>query len=353
MFQHKYKYGFIVFIIIYSFLNIIVLNGDRLFKVQLPGEYLFAVVTFLCFGIWFLNIAIEKYLVTQIHGVHPLISHFIISVLGLCLLAMVSVGLTTLLLGEPFTFSFKNLMLTSAFLFRVNLFLNTINAVVFFNTKYREKELETEKMRLASLNARYEVLNNQINPHFLFNSLNTLSSLLVLDIQKAEKFLQKLSETYRYLLKNKSNDLILLKEELDFIENYADLLNIRFEKALSFTINISDELKQLYIPPTVLQLLIENVVKHNYFTEKQTVNIEIKENMEGNLIVKNNLRLKESNRAYSSGIGLKNIAERYKFFNQKINIVKTENFFEVELPLIGVDTEPKKVSRSLEVLDFA
>ncbi len=339
MFQHKYKYGFIAFIIVYSFLNIIVLNGDRLFKIQLPGEYLLAVITFLCFGLWFINLFIERFILPKVQGIHPLIGQFVFSLVGICVLAILAITLASTILGSPFSFNFKNITLTGAFLFRVNLFLNTINAVVFFNKKYKEKELETEKMHLASLSARYEVLNNQINPHFLFNSLNTLSSLLTLDIKKAEEFLQKLAETYRYVLKNRDNELVSISEELEFINGYAELLNIRFQNALLIKIAVSAECSQYFIPPTVLQLLIENVVKHNQFTEKQPVEVLI-ENSEDKISVSNSIRLKNEN-GYSSGIGLSNISERYLFFNEKICIHKTDQIFRVDLPFIEMHEKAK------------
>jgi LytS/YehU family sensor histidine kinase len=312
-----------------------VLNGDRLYKIQLPAEYLLAVVSFLCVGLWLINLGIQRFLIFPYKRIHPLILQFILSVLGLSLLAILSVQLTTVILGPPFVFDVKNLTLTSAFLFRVNLFLNTINAVVYFNAKYKEKELETEKMRVASLNARYEVLNNQINPHFLFNSLNTLSSLLKSDTDKAEEFLQKLAETYRYVLKNRDNELVSLHDELAFIACYSELLTIRFQNALHIKIEVTAEQQNYFVPPTVLQLLIENVVKHNIFTEKQPVNVVIQSVGDGIKIT--NTLIPKTSKEYSTGIGLRNIAERYQFFNKKIKVEQTSESFTVSLPLIMIN----------------
>ena len=332
MFSHRYKYLFILFLILYSFLNISVLNGDRLNQVELPSNYLLLVISYLCLGVWFINLLIDRYIIPKVKGIHPIALQFILSVFGICILALLSFTFTAGFIGYPFSMEFKNLTLTSAFLFRVNLFLNTLNAVYHFNNRFKQKELEAEKLRMDTLNAKYELLNNQINPHFLFNSLNTLSSLIHQDAQKADRFLQKLSETYRYLLLNRENELVTLKEELNFIEEYCDLLMIRFEHSIHIAIDIKQELDDHRIPPTVLQLLIENVVKHNFFTEQKPVTIEIKSVGE-NLLIQNNIQKKKVNN-YSSGIGLKNISERYKFFEQSISIKEEDNFFKVAIPLI-------------------
>jgi len=343
MFQHRFKYGFIAFITIYSFLNIIILNGDRLYKANLPAEYLLVVTSFLCLSLWWINILVEKHLVPVFVNVHPLISQFILSTIGLCLLALVSVELTAVTLGSPFTFTFKNLTLTSAFLFRVNLFLNTINAVVFFNQKFKEKELETEKMHNASLKARYEALNNQINPHFLFNSLNSLSSLIHIDVNKSEIFIEKLSEIYRYLIRNTESELVELREELSFLESYAELMSIRFDQALKFEIDIDKNLLGFHLPPTVLQLLIENVIKHNYFTESEPVLISI-QSSEETIKVINTKRLKPINDT-SSGIGLRNISERYEFFGKLIKVAEDDLTFSVSIPLIKLNSNESSNSR--------
>lgn len=337
MFKHKYKYWSVIGLVVYSFLNIMVLNGDRLYAANLPAEYLFLVISYLCAALWFANYLVERYVINRVKGVHPLISQFMLSVFAVILIAVLSVLLTSTFLGQPFDFIQKNVLLTTGFLFRVNLFLNTINAVYFFNTRYREKELEAEKLKTSTIAARYEALNNQVNPHFLFNSLNTLSTLIHSDTEKADYFLQKLSEIYRYMLSTRSEELVLLEDELTFLRHYIELLEIRFGSMLQVNLNVNKTHRAHLVPPTVLQLLLENVVKHNFFTKKAPVQVAIKSNGKG-VIIENTLQTKEAKES-SFGIGLQNISERYGFFERSIDVEETEKSFKVCIPVIPSDHE--------------
>ncbi|WP_462248699.1 sensor histidine kinase [Ekhidna sp.] len=332
MFKHKNKYWYVLGIVIYSFLNIMVLNGDRLYAARLPFHYLLLVIGFLCSMLWLANYLIEQYLIVRIQVVHQLISQFILSVFLVILIASVSVLVTSKLLGQPFNFIQQNILLTAGFLFRVNLFLNTVNAVYYFNIRYREKELEAEKLKTSTISARFEALNNQVNPHFLFNSLNTLSTLIHSDVDKADSFLQKLSEIYRYMLRTRSEELVLLEEELQFLKQYIELLSIRFGSSLNIYAEISEEHQCKLVPPTVLQLLLENVVKHNYFTEASPVDVSIISNGEG-IIIKNTLQKKRTKES-SFGIGLQNITERYGFFDRQVKVEEDDEIFKVCIPVI-------------------
>lgn len=338
MFGHNYKYFYILGLIVYSFANILVLNGDRLYAVNLPPIHLLIVVSYLCAGIWFVNYFIEKHLISKIKGVHPLLTQFVVSIFSIILLSVISVLLTSSYLGQPFSFIQKNVLLTTGFNFRINLFLNTVNAVYFFNQKFKEKELEAEKLKTSTISARYEVLNNQINPHFLFNNLNTLSTLIKINPEKADAFLQKLSDIYRYVLKNGEEELVLLKDELNFLNDYIQLLEIRFGKALNINIDIDPGLQNTMIPPTVLQLLLENVVKHNFFTEKQPIEVSVKG--KGSQISVTNTLQKKDSLETSFGIGLKNISERYGFFEKDIQVdTNAQDNFKVVVPVINITHE--------------
>lgn len=338
MFSLRKRHFYIIALILYSFLNIMVLNGDRLYAVQLPPEYLFIVVGYLCFGIWYVNLSIERYLLPRIKKVHPIVSQFVLSIFGITLLSVLSVLLTSSLLGQPFDFIQKNVVLTAGFNFRVNLFLNAINAVFFYNRKYREKELEAEKLKLSTLSFRYEALNNQINPHFLFNSLNTLSTLISLDHDKAKKFLEKLSNIYRYTLKSSKEELISLDEEITFLKDFINLLKIRFGDALNIQLTVKNVGNNQYIPPTALQMLMENVVKHNYFTDKNPLIVDIL--VENDFVhVKNTLQKKEV-ADESLGIGLDNIKKRYEYFKKSVVIEEKPDSYLVSIPIINPENEP-------------
>ncbi|HET8860040.1 sensor histidine kinase [Marivirga sp.] len=334
MFQHRYKFLWIAFLATYSFLNIIVLEGDRLFQAGLPYNYLFWTILCLSFSVWMSNWLISKFLIQHFKKIHPLIKQFGSSVIFTFLISLLSVEITDLLIGDPFTYTRQNFLLTFAFTFRINLFLNTINAIFFFNRKYKEKELEAEKLKNINIGSQYERLNHQLNPHFLFNNLNALSTLMHDDVEKADIFLHKLSAIYRYISKNVNEELVSLEKELNFLNDYISLLEIRFKNSLLIEISLDKELSKLFIPPVVLQLLIENVVKHNFFTEEKPVKVKIENNGKYLKII-NSIQPKTQD-VDSMGIGLQNISERYRFLGETIKITETEKHFEVIIPLIEI-----------------
>lgn len=275
MFSNRFSHWFAGLLGIYSFLNIFLLDGDRLFAVAVDPLTLFILITSLTFFVWYGNLLIERLITKNQSSIHPLILQFGISIILVLFLAFFSSQVTGIILGGPFRFSFQNFMLTTAFVSRINLFLNCLNAIYFFNKKFKDKAIEAEKLKTLTTEAKLESINSQLNPHFFFNNLSTLSALIYQDPMAADQYLHKLSEIYRYILNNKSNELILLGEEVDFLNKYLDLLGIRFEDSLKFSLSLSHQSLQKFIPPAVLQLLVENVVKHNYFTRKKPLEISI------------------------------------------------------------------------------
>lgn len=210
-----------------------------------------------------------------------------------------------------------------------------------YETVFLVKEAESEKVlrartEKAKAEAELAALKNQIDPHFIFNSLNTLSHLIDDDPLKARQFNDYLADVYRYILQNKSRDLVLVSEEISFLNDYFSLLKIRFDTAIALKIDLSkDEMEHYLIPPISLQVLAENAIKHNEFNEKQPLLIEIKlENNE--LAVYNNLR-KKGLRRVSSKIGLQNLDERYKLTTSKsITIKEEDKHFVVNLPILKI-----------------
>lgn len=210
-----------------------------------------------------------------------------------------------------------------------------------YETVFLVKEAESEKVKRAQTEkakaeAELEALKNQIDPHFIFNSLNTLSHLIEEDPRKARLFNDHLADVYRYILQNKARDLVLIREEIHFLNDYFFLLKIRFENAVQLRIDVSDQLMDQYlIPPISLQVLAENAIKHNEFNEEQPLILEISmENDE--LVVQNNLR-KKWLRKLSSRVGLYNLEERYKLTtNKSITISQNEHDFVVSLPVLKI-----------------
>lgn len=204
--------------------------------------------------------------------------------------------------------------------------------LIFITKKQQNMAIENETLVAENMRTRYEVLKNQMNPHFLFNSLNTLSSLIKTKPEKAENYLHELSSVLRYTLQAK--DVTTLEEELKFTRSYCNLMQIRYGKNLLFDIHINEKYKSYNIIPLSVQVLVENAIKHNIISSKQPLSIIITTTENDKLRVLNPIQIK---RQLEPGgrIGLANLSERYHLKWQKeIEISNTENFFEVKIPLI-------------------
>lgn len=222
---------------------------------------------------------------------------------------------------------------TSTIWFYLLLTLGIISLVLLI-IKIREKNvkriqnLETEKILFE-----FETLKSQVNPHFLFNSFSTLASLIEENRNMAVDYVQKLSEFFRNILDNRDKDLILLEEELKLVEHYIDIQKKRFGDSLIVVTDVSDEILKTLVPPLVLQLLIENAIKHNIISPSKPLEINIYSSQD-KLFIKNKLQKKLDDPA-STGLGLDNIRRRYDLLAQKrIRIIKDDKSFIVELPII-------------------
>jgi len=215
----------------------------------------------------------------------------------------------------------------------ITLLVNSIYISIEFFSHWRKTLIEKEELKRNIIAAEFESLKNQINPHFLFNCLNTLSSLIEDNPKTATDFVQKLSSVYRYVLANKDKETVLLNEELDFIKSYIYLNKIRFGDNLRTEINVNADCLGFSIPTLTLQMLIENCIKHNVISQSKPLQICIG-CLDGYVFVKNNLQPKILV-GESSGIGLNNIISRYDYLSKKeVIIEKTETEFSVKVPLI-------------------
>jgi PAS domain S-box-containing protein len=197
-------------------------------------------------------------------------------------------------------------------------------------------EVNTQLLRLQkeNLQSQFDVLKQQVNPHFLFNSLNVLTSLIRLEPELAEKFTEHLSKVYRYVLENKDNELVKLSTELEFLHAYIFLLNIRFMDKIKVNINISEDNGSCMVIPLALQLLIENAIKHNAMSKKSPLVIDIYIDKNFYLNVVNNLQERGA-KMVSTGVGLKNIMNRYRLLNNlSPEFEKTSRQFIARIPLI-------------------
>lgn len=202
-----------------------------------------------------------------------------------------------------------------------------------------KKEVVEQKLIAKSANAQFESLKNQLDPHFLFNSLNVLDSLIEENPVQAQRFTNSMSKIYRYVLEQKDKELVSVEEEIDFAKTYCELLKTRFEDAVTFDFNISEEDKKGFVVPLSLQLLLENSIKHNFATSSKPLNIKIFTE-KGNLIIENNLQTRELPNK-STGVGLANIVSRYNLLTERnVFVEKSEAFFRVKLPILTEKLNP-------------
>jgi len=207
-----------------------------------------------------------------------------------------------------------------------------LSTFLFASLAERQKALlENEQLIVENIRIRYEVLKNQVDPHFLFNSLNTLDGLIGVDNDKAHEFVQNISSVFRYAIGNK--EIMHLDEELDFTEAYASLMKIRYGENFQIRYNIEEKYRKYFIMPISLQLLVENAIKHNVISNKHSLIITIETTPNDTIRVLNNIQPKSEVEA-GTGIGLANLTERYKLlFQKELSITQTDVFC-VEIPLI-------------------
>src|SRR5688572_12201107 len=198
-----------------------------------------------------------------------------------------------------------------------NLLATSLNEGAGFFEKWQKVMDEAEELKRTNLQSQLEGLKGQVKPHFLFNSLNALSSLISEDPEKAEKFLDEMSKVYRYMLRSYEEGLTTVEAEINFIQSYYHMLKTRYGDSLLLNINIDERFLPYQLPPHTLQMLVENAVKHNMMMKESPLNILIMTTNSGKLIVTNNLQRKTS-KVQSNKIGLANISNKYKLMNQEI-----------------------------------
>jgi len=204
-----------------------------------------------------------------------------------------------------------------------------ISYTYYFFKYWKKAVLSEEQLKRESLSLQYESLKNQVNPHFLFNSLNVLTSLIEKDKDASIKYVKQLSDVFRYVLDQNGRELVPITTELKFIESYRFLQQIRFGTNFKIQININD--KDFQIVPLALQILIENAVKHNEISLENPLTIKIYDD-EGFLYVSNNLQLR-SNIPDSNHIGLKTLDFQYEFLSgKKMEVIHNHSHFVVKFP---------------------
>jgi len=219
----------------------------------------------------------------------------------------------------------------------MGLFITSVIAIVyetiFYFDLWKSSLLESERLKKTAARLQFESLKNQVNPHFLFNSLNSLAALIPVDPVKAEQFVQEFARIYRYVLEVKDRNFVSLREEMDFVSSFVYLLKIRFGEHLKFEQQLEKHLDHYHIPPLILQNLVENAIKHNVILKDRPLVILL-EIQNDTLLVRNNLQ-KRSYPAASTQTGLRNMAQRLQLVvNKEAKFYKKEGYFYAEIPLI-------------------
>jgi sensor histidine kinase YesM len=258
--------------------------------------------------------------------------------LGFILLALLLIQIVlNIIFGQPLldladiAYSIKPSILAT-------LLITTFAEASYFFERWKHSIQEAEQIKQAHIQSQYETLKNQVNPHFLFNSLNTLITIIPEDPQTAVAFVQKLANVYRYVLQSKDKEIVTLAEEMQVAEAYVFLLKTRFGDNLQVNITINQQMMKLYLAPLTIQMLLENAVKHNIVSSEKPLLIDIFTEQGEKIIVKNVIQHKQfTEHTDSTHTGLANIVQRYRLLSEKkVEILTTHSTFTVVLPLLTV-----------------
>lgn len=218
--------------------------------------------------------------------------------------------------------------------FMFYLLILAYSGIVFYYKNWKESQLNAERLMRENIQAKYDVLKSQIDPHFFFNSLSVLTNLVYKSPDLSAEYITQLAKSYRYILDKKFENLVSIRTELEFLESYSFLIRIRHQSSIVFNIDIEEKTMNTgMVPPATLQMLVENAVKHNRFSANDPLHINIKD-VGDSLIVSNDLR-KRLGIHNSIGVGLDNISKRYELTSDKrIEITETGDEFIVKVPII-------------------
>jgi two-component system, LytTR family, sensor kinase len=228
----------------------------------------------------------------------------------------------------------EDLLWKISILFLTSLFIyNIVYALLYSYQHYAVAQIESLQNERKQLELQFDALKAQISPHYLFNSLNTISSLLFKDLPSAEQFIRRLAQTYQYILSTQNKKYVLLREEVDFVNSYYYLLRIRFQQQLDVEINLPQGIMGSKIPPLTLQMLVENAVKHNNLSgdKKLFIYITAQDNTYLKVI---NTKTSVMDSVSSFRVGLENIKRRYQYFTDADILIKDDEKFTVSLPII-------------------
>lgn len=299
--------------------------------------WMLAVLALLIGGNGLISILFDRKLPWLRFGARRLIAQLLLGILySLLIINLAYLAFKWLLTNEPPTS--VQIAVTNAYGVVIFIPIFSIYFSYHFLKHWQKSELQTEQFKKETLRFQLDNLKSHLDPHFLFNNLNILSSLIDYNPKESKVFLDKFADVYRSILKTKDENLIELREEIEVIEAYIYLLKTRFEDNVHFDLNISEESKDRMLPPLTIQMLVENAIKHNVITEKKPLKISLKA-ADGVLKVSNSLYEKPKELVDEGGTGLANISQRYSYFTEEtVSTNKTTDIFEVSVPLIEIET---------------
>lgn len=299
----------------------------------------FGIYQLYTFVISYVNTLVFEFLKKRTYKSYDIIKRIVFGILGSTIVTLISIFVLRVIVDVViFGDSFEHFIATESwqgysFGLWITLTIVSVFYVIYFYNRYQKNKIKEQKVIAGAASAKFDALKNQLDPHFLFNSLNVLTSLIEENPENAQRFTTSLSKVYRYVLEQKNKELVTVDEELKFARTYMSLLKMRFEDSIIFEIPDKASNPESKVVPLSLQLLLENAVKHNMVTSSKPLHIKIYE--DGNhLVVMNNLQPKQIVKK-SSGVGLENIKQRYQLLTErKVYINQREKDFAVAIPML-------------------
>jgi two-component system, LytTR family, sensor kinase len=347
MMQFRKKYGvlFVAGLSVFTYINTEFCRLYDYFGIRIEWYFAFSVILLNTLATWLINRYLQPFFVRQTglgferDELRKLAFYFLFATTLSVLASCVIVGFFHYqVIGLPGAEIVNPLKLNIIYIILASLLFHLLHAVVLYQTKFRNKLLETEQLKSEHIQAELMAVKSQMNPHFLFNNLNVLSTLVLKESNDANKFIEAFSTVYHYILNTGEKELVRLEKELEFLKPYTFLLKKRFGDGLQLDFNVApDELKH-YVLPVSLQALIENAIKHNVVSGNRPLYINIFTSGNGSLVIRNNHQPR-INPPASTQTGLRNLDKRYSILaGRSITTHKTMNHFTVTLPLIKIDT---------------
>ncbi|MFT3824397.1 MAG: histidine kinase [Chitinophagaceae bacterium] len=305
-----------------------------------PGLFMGATIISGAIGLfsWHLQIIVAVQMQQRYPAYHQTFRRITISILWYMLITTITIILVFTLYHSISWFQYQVSLSHLAWAVTTGIITDLLGASFHegaaFYEKWKRMTDKAEQLKEENLQTQLDSLKGQVNPHFLFNSLNSLSSLISEDPLQAERFVDELSKVYRYLLRNNSDPLTSLASEMQFVQSYYHLLKTRYGNSLTLQTHIDPLYEHYLLPPLTLQMLIENAVKHNAMMKNQPLQITIMTTAGNRLVVTNNLQRK-TRQVASNKVGLSNIARKYQLLKQAdIEVFENTEAFSVIIPLI-------------------